>query len=90
MGDQSDEPLPPGVQSLPRSSFDNTASMPGSNSRSSLFPLGLSEASKVDAGEEAIVQTREHTGSSGLQYERFSNIEAAAQTAVLHEQVIGL
>ncbi|XP_047982171.1 uncharacterized protein LOC125223193 [Salvia hispanica] len=88
MGDQSDEPLPPGVQSLPRSSFDNTASMPGSNSRSSLFPLGLSEASKVDAGEEAIVQTREHTGSSGLQYERFSNIEAAAQTAVLHEQEI--
>ncbi|XP_042048028.1 uncharacterized protein LOC121794092 isoform X2 [Salvia splendens] len=88
MGYQTDEPLPPGVQSLPCSSFDNTSSMPGSNSRSSLFPLGLSEAPEVDAGEEAIVQTRENTGSSSLQYERFSNIEAAAQTAVLHEQEI--
>lgn len=73
MGDQSDEPLPPGVQS---------------NSRSSFFPLGISDARKGDAGEESFRQPRENSNSSNVQYESYNDFEAAAQTAVLHEQVL--
>lgn len=74
MGDQSDEPLPPGVQSNFRSN--------------SLFPLGISDARKADAGEEAFVQPHENSNSSNVQYESYNDFEAAAQTAVLHEQVL--
>lgn len=44
MGDQSAEPLPPGLQSVPCSSFDNASSLSSSGPRSSLFPRGLSDA----------------------------------------------
>ncbi|KAH6835305.1 WW domain-containing protein [Perilla frutescens var. hirtella] len=119
MGDRSDEPLPPGIQSLSCSSFDNASSLSGSNPRSSIFPLGISDAPissssdtfnphyiqtslfsslqpmtptskspRVDAVEETIMQPHEISNGSNAQYESVNDIEAAAQTAVLHEQEI--
>lgn len=121
MGDQSAEPLPPGLQSVPCSSFDNASSLSSSGPRSSLFPLGLSDAPtpsssdtlnpqciqtsqlsplqpmtptsrnpRVDACEEAIMQPHETSNGSNVQYESFNDIEAAAQTAMLREQVLPL
>lgn len=120
MGDQSAEPCPPGLQSVPCSSFDNASSLSSSDPRSSLFPLGLSDAPtpssatlnpqyiqtsllsplqlmtptsrnpRVDACEEAMMQHQETSNGCNVQYESFNDIEAAAQTAMLHEQVLPL
>lgn len=119
MGDQVDEPLPPGVESLPSSSSSrNSSSLVAAGSGSRLFPLPLSNgpgssslgaidpqyicASKVshlqpispssqniraDVSELAILQPHDKSNGSSEQFESSHDVEAAAQNAVLHEQV---
>ncbi|KAL8030858.1 hypothetical protein ABFX02_14G313300 [Erythranthe guttata] len=82
MGDNYDEPLPPGVQSLPRSlvsSSSNPSSLPAVDSGNRLFPL-------LNAHTSAPLET---INPQYISTSKFSNdIDAAAQNAVMHEQEI--